>query len=122
MKNVLIYTVAIGGVVVIVALIVFFWKRSGFGSGRAFGNRIAAHVGIPRNVFHMLLVNGGAESGDILKALEKAKLDVGRASIELGPLLSKGIGRIEARFGTQEMVDKVKPIVAELVSKFEMKR
>lgn len=117
----MIYTVAIGGVAFIVALMVFFWKRSGFGSGRTFGNRIAAHVGIPRNVFHMLLVNSGAKSGDVLKALEKSKLDVGPASIALAPLLSKGIGRIEARFGTQEMVDKVKPIVARLVAEFEMK-
>jgi len=119
----LIYTTAIVGVTVIFALAAFFWKRSGFGSGRAFGNRIAAHTGIPRNVFHMLVVNGVADSsGDVLKALEKSQPDLGQASIELGPVLSKGIARMEARFGPQEMVDSVKPIVARLVSEFETKR
>lgn len=119
----MIYTAAIVGVAVIFALAVFFWKRSGFGSGRTFGNRIAAHIGIPRTVFHMLLVNGLADSsGDILKTLEKSKLDLGQASIELGPPLSKGIERMEARFGTQEMIDNVKPIVTRLVSEFETKR
>lgn len=66
----------------------------------------------------MLIVNGVAESGDVLKALERSKLDLGQASIELGPLLSKGVERIEARFGAQEMIDNVKPIVARLVSEF----
>ncbi len=70
----------------------------------------------------MLLVNGVAESGDVLKTLEKSKLDLGQASIALAPVLAKGIGRIEARFGPQEMIDNVKPIVARLVSEFEMKR
>lgn len=110
------------GVAVIFGVMAFFWNRSGFGSGRAFGNRIAAHIGIPRNVFHMLLVHSGAESGEILKDLARLKLDLGQASIELGPVLSKGIGRIEARFGNQEMVDNVKPVVARLVSEFENKR
>ena len=119
----MIYTTAIVGVAVIFALIAFFWTLSGWGSGRAFENRIAAHLGIPRNVFHMLLVNGvGESSRDVLKALEKSKVDLDQASIELGPLLSKGVGRIEARFGPQEMIDNVKPIVSRLVSEFEMKR
>lgn len=119
----MIFTAAIVGVMAILALVVFFWKRNGFGSGRAFGNRIAAHIGIPRNVFHMLLASGVADSsGDVLKALEKSKPDLSQAGIELGPRLSKGIKRMEARFGTQQMVDKVKPIVARLVSEFESKR
>ena len=42
--------------------------------------------------------------------------------MELGPVLARGIKRIEARFGTQEMIDSVKPIVERLVSEFEMKR
>lgn len=29
---------------------------------------------------------------------------------------------MEARFGSQEMIDKAKPVVAKLVSKFERKR
>lgn len=118
----MIYSVAIGGVVVILALVAFFWKQSGFGSGRAFGRRVAAHTGIPQKVFHMLLVNGAEEPGDFMKALEKSTPDLDQASVELGPVLARGIKRIEARFGTQEMIDSVKPIVERLVSEFEMKR
>ena len=70
----------------------------------------------------MLLVNGLAESaGDVLKALEKSTPDLDQASIALGPALSKGITRMEARFGAQEMIDSVKPIVARLLSEFETK-
>ena len=119
-ERVVIHTAAIIGVGVIVALMIYFWKLSGFGSGRAFGNRIAAHTGIPRKVFHMLLVNGLAESsGTVLAALEKSQPDLEQAGITLGPHLANGIRRMEARFGNQEMIDKVKPIVARLVSEFE---
>lgn len=107
---------------VIFAMAAFFWKQFGLGSGRAFGSRIAVHLGMPKNVFHMLLANGAAEPGDVLEALQKSTPDLAQASIELGPTLSKGIGRIEARFGPQEMIDQVKPVVARLVSEFEKKR
>ncbi|MEO8545536.1 MAG: hypothetical protein ABJA49_06445 [Betaproteobacteria bacterium] len=120
---ILIYTAALVGVAAIFALMAFFWKRFGPRSGRAFGNRIAAHNGIPRKVFHMLLASGVADSAvDVLRDLEKSEPDSGQAGIELGPLLAKGIKRMEARFGAQEMIDNVKPIVARLVSEFEMKR
>lgn len=113
----MIYTAAIVGVVAIVALVVFFWKRNGIGSGRVFGNRIAAHIGIPRSLFHSLLDHGvKGSSRELLASLEKAKMGLDQASVELGPSLSRGIERLEVRFGTQEMVDKVKPIVARLVS------
>lgn len=121
-KHVLIYSVAIGGVLVLLGLLAFLWSRTGFGSGRAFGNRIAAHTGMPKNVFHMLLVHGVAEPLDVLKALEKSTPDLAQASTELGPLLARGMGRIEARFGRQEMIDRVKPTVARLVSEFELKQ
>lgn len=104
------------------ALLVFFWKRNGVGSGRTFGNRIAAHLGIPRSLFHSLLAHGVKGSyRDLLASLEKSKLDLDQASIALGPSLAKGIERLEARFGTQETVDKTKPIVARLVSEAQQK-
>jgi hypothetical protein len=56
-----------------------------------------------------------------LASLEKSKLDLDQASIELGPSLSRGIERLEARFGPQEMIDKAKPIVARLVSESDQK-
>ncbi len=117
----MIYTAAIVGVVALIALVVFFW-RSVFGSGRTFGNRIAAHVGISKSLFHSILVHGAkGSSRDLLVSLERSKLDLDQASIALGPSLSRGIERLEAHFGSQEMVDKAKPIVARLVSRFEAK-
>ena len=53
--------VALSGSVVLVGLAVFFWKRSGVGSGRVFGNHIAAHLGFPKSLFHSLLVHGVKE-------------------------------------------------------------
>jgi hypothetical protein len=117
------YTPAIVGVGVLIALVVFFWRRNGIGSGRSFGNRIAAHLGIPRSLFHSLLDHGvkGCSSRERLASLEKTRMGLDQASVELGPSLARGIGRLEARFGTQETVDKVKPIVARLVSESEQK-
>ena len=111
-------TAAILGVGVLIGLLVFFWRQVGAGSGRAFRNRIAAHLGISRSLFRTLLVNGVKGSPrDLLVSLEKSKPDLDQASIELGPSLSRGIDRLEARFGPQDMIDEVKPIVARLVSK-----
>ena len=119
----MIYSAAIVGIAVLVALLVFFWRRSGIGSGRAFANRIAAHIGIPKNVFHILLTHGVSGSPrDLLASLEKSQPGLDQARVELGPTLAKGIERMEARFGRQEMVDKAKPLVAGLVSELERTR
>ena len=111
---------ALVGVVAIVALLVFFWNRSGIGSGRSLGNRVAAHIGIQRSLFYSLLDHGvKGSSRDLLAALEKSKLSLDQASVKLGPSLSRGIERLEAHFGPQEMVEKAKPIVARLVAQGE---
>lgn len=105
-----------------VALLAFFWARSGVGSGRAFGNRIAAHLGIPRSLFHSILAHSVKGSPrELLASLEKAKLGLDQAGVALGPSLAQGIQRLEDRFGRQEMVDKAKPIVARLASESERK-
>ena len=116
----MIYSAAIVGLAALIALLIFFWRRSGIGSGRAFGNRIAAHIGIPKNVFHMLLTHGVSGSPrDLLASLAKSTPELDQASVELGPKLARGIERMEARFGKQDMVDKAKPVVARLVAEFE---
>lgn len=116
----MIQVVAIGGVLTVIALFVFFWKRNGIGSGRAFGNRVAAHLGIPKSLFHSLLDHGVKESSrELLASMQKSGLSLHDAGIELGPTLARGIERLEARFGTQDTVDAVKPKVARLVSDFE---
>lgn len=118
----MIYVPAIVGVGVLVALLVFFWQRNGTGSGRAFGNRIAAHIGIPKGLFHSLLDHGvKGSSRELLASLEKAKMGLDQASVALGPSLARGVERLETRFGTQETVDRAKPIVARLVSESDQK-
>jgi hypothetical protein len=113
----MIFTPVIVGVVALVALAVFFWKRNGIGSGRAFGNRIAAHLGIPRSLFHSLLDHGVKDSSrELLASLEKKGLSLDEASVALAPTLSRGVERLEAHFGPQETVDQTKPIVARLVA------
>lgn len=113
----MLYLPTVLGLVVLVGLLIFFWKRSGPGSGRTFGNRIAAHLGIPRNVFYALLENGvKGSSRELLVSLEKSGLGLQESSVELGPSLSRGMERLETRFGPQEMYDKAKPIVARLVA------
>jgi hypothetical protein len=113
----LVYFPTIVGLVVLIGLAIFFWKRLGPGSGRSFGNKIAAHIGIPRNVFWALLENGvkGSSHG-LLSSLEESRVGIDEASVQIGPSLSRGIERLEARFGRQDMYDKAKPIVARLMA------
>lgn len=111
---------ALLGLVVLAGLAVFFWKRDGPGSGRVFGNRIAAHIGMPKHLFHALLDNGvGGSSRERLAALEKRGLGLHAAGVELAPTLRKGLERLENRFGPQEMYDKARPIVDGLVAESE---
>lgn len=102
---------------ILIALIFFLWKRFGIDSGRGFGNKIAKHNGLRRNTFWDLLKNGVEDSAfDFLKSLERSNMDLDQASIAVGPTLQKGIERLEARFGTQEIYEAAKPIVARLVA------
>ena len=41
---------ALVGLLGLVGVVVFFWLHNGPGSGRPFGNRVAAHIGIPKSV------------------------------------------------------------------------
>lgn len=105
------------GIVLLAGLAVFLWTQIGPGSGRGFGNRVAAHVGIPRGLFHSLLVHGVKGSHlDLLASLQKSRVSLDQAAAALGPPLARGIERLEARFGQQDTVDAVKPIVAKLVA------
>lgn len=114
------YLVILGSVGLLLALAAFFWSRYGPGSGRAFGNKIAKHNGIPRNTFWYLLDNGAKGSAlDILMGLEKSAADLEQASVELGPTLQRGMERLEARFGPQSIYEVAKPIISRLVASSE---
>ena len=113
----LIYAPTVIGVVTLVAILVFFWRRSGLGSGRAFGNKIAAHIGIQRSLFYSILDHGTKDSSrELLASLAKSKYSAEAASVELGPTLVKGIERLEAHFGEQEMVNDAKPKIKKLIA------
>jgi hypothetical protein len=112
--------IAVVGVVAVIALAVYFWKSFGTGSGRGLGNRVAAHIGMPQSLFYVLMDNGvKGSTRDLLVSLENANLDLEQASVELAPTLARGIERLEARFGTQESYEKIKPDVARLMAAFE---
>ena len=114
---------ALAGIAALIVVGVFFWKRFGIGSGRGFGNRVASHVGIPKGVFYLLLDNGvKGSTHDLLVSLQEADFDLDQAAVELGPTLARGIERLEERFGTQGVYEKVKPTIAKLVSEFERKQ
>ena len=114
------YFPAIVSLVGMLGLLVFFWTQLGPGSGRRLGNRVASHIGIPRNVFYALLANGVKESSrELLRSLEKSKVELDEASVALAPVLNRGIERLEGRFGAQESYDKAKPIIARLLAKSE---
>jgi hypothetical protein len=101
----------------LLAFVAFFWSLYGPGSGRAFGNKIAKHNGIPRSTFWYLLDNGAKGSAlDILKKLEKSAADLEQVSVALGPTLQRGMERLEARFGTQSIYEDAKPIISRLVA------
>lgn len=105
------------GVALLLGLAVFLWKQLGPGSGRQLGNRVAAHLGIPRSLFYSLLVHGVKGSHlELLASLQKSKLSLDQASAELAPALARGITRLEARFGQQDSVDVAKPIVEKLLA------
>lgn len=105
---------------VLIGLAVFFWKREGPGSGRAYGNKIASHIGVPRNVFWALLENGvKGSSRELLASLQKGRVSIETASIQVAPSLIRGMERLEARFGTQEMYERAKPSIAKVLAMAE---
>lgn len=111
------YFPTIFGVFVLIGIAVYFWRREGPGSGRAYGNRVAAHIGIPRRVFWPLLENGvKGSSREMLASLQRDGVSLGAASVQVAPLLIRGMERLEARFGTQEMYEQAKPHIAAVLS------
>ena len=114
------YFPTIFGVFVLIGIAVFFWRRDGPGSGRAYGNKIAAHIGIPNKVFWPLLENGvKGSSREMLASLQQNGTSIGAASAHVAPWLVRGIERLEARFGSQEMYEQAKPRIAAFLAESE---
>jgi hypothetical protein len=104
-------------IAILIALMFFLWKHFGIGSGRTFGNKIAKHIGLRQSTFWYLIDNGAKGPAlDLLKSLEQSNTSLDQASATLGPVLQKGIERLETRFGPQEIYEVAKPVVARLVA------
>lgn len=100
--------------------LVLVWKRGGLGKGRKFGNKIAKNLGLSNNFFHSVLELGvSGPSLLTLSMLEDLGYTLEQASIELAPSLDRGLVAFENRFGSQEMIDNAKPIVAQLLTEWE---
>jgi len=111
------YFPTVFGALVLIAIAIFFWKREGPGSGRAFGNKVAAHIGIPRKVFWPLLENGiKGSSREMLASLQDEGVSLAAASVHVAPVLLLGVERLEACFGTQEMYEQAKPMIAAVLA------
>lgn len=105
--------IIVGSLSILIGLSLFFWKTYGPYSGRAFGNRLAKHLNLPRSTFWYLLDNGAKGSAlDLMLSLERHSDGLDSASRQVAPTLQRGLERLEARFGTQGIYEQVKPIVA----------
>ena len=99
------------------AIAAFFWINYGPRSGRSFGNEIASYNKIQRKVFWYLLDNGAKGSSlALLKKIERSSGSIQEASVALAPTLQRGLERLEARFGHQDMYEPAKPIISRLVA------
>lgn len=109
------------GLVAVIGLILFFWRQYGLTSGHAVGNRVAAHLGISRSVFYALLENGvrDVSSRDLLLSLDRSGLSLEEIGVRLAPSLSRGIERLEERFGPQGIYADAKLAVARLLAAAE---
>lgn len=112
--------IAIGLIVVWLGFLIVAWMKGGLGAGRKFGNKLAGHLNINKNLFHSLLDNGiEGPSLQFLGMLERTGMSLQEASMELGPSLQRGIDALESRFGRQAAIDEVKPLVSKLVEEWE---
>ncbi len=109
-------TILIIVALVVVAVLAFGWKFFGLGKARKYGNRIADHLGISRNLFHSILESGVGKDGMpslmLLNGLQAVPVD--RAAVRLAPSLIRGMMALESRFGPQQQIEEIKPVVTTL--------
>ncbi len=108
--------IVLGILAIWLAFIALRWFKGGLRNGRKFGNEIAHHLDIPNNLFHALLENGvNGPSLQLLSSLQTANIPLERVCVELGPSLQRGVIALEAKFGTQEEINRAKPVITKLV-------
>ena len=102
------------------AFMAFIWFRVGLSKGRKIGNKVAAHIGIEKNLFHTILENGvTGPSLQTLSILDNAYLSIDQISVMLAPSLTRGVLALEQRFGQQHQLELAKPIVSALQARWE---
>lgn len=112
--------VLISWAVAILVLWSFVWKRMGLGKGRAYGNKLAAHLGWQKNFFHSVLDNGvNGPSLMLLNSIEQMGVPHHLATVMLAPSLARGLNALDARFAPQAMIEDAKPIVKSLLEEWE---
>lgn len=103
------------------AFMAFIWFRVGLSKGRKIGNKVAAHIGIEKNLFHTILENGvTGPSLQTLSILDNAYLSIDQISVMLAPSLTRGVLALEQRFGQQTQLELAKPIVSALQARWEI--
>ena len=112
--------VLIGWAVAILVLWRFIWSRMGLGKGRAYGNKLAAHLGWQKNFFHSVLDNGvNGPSLMVLNSIMQMGVSHHQATVMLAPSLARGLNALDSRFGPQAMIEEAKPIVKNLLEEWE---
>jgi hypothetical protein len=103
--------IAVGALVLVwFAKMALGWFGLGLGAGRKYGNQIADHLGLSRNLFHTILEHG--VDGPSLVVLGSLKaLPVDRAAVKLAPSMVRGLMKLEKKFGTQPQIEEAKQAV-----------
>ncbi len=92
------------------------WFGLGLGKGRAYGNKLAAHLGWRKNFFHTVLDMGtGDQSLLLLKGFSQSGEDLRAVAIALAPSLEAGLKALESRFGPQSEIEAAKQTVGKLL-------
>ncbi|SDI00324.1 hypothetical protein SAMN05660652_02704 [Propionivibrio dicarboxylicus] len=92
----------------------------GLGKSRAYGNKLAAHLGWEKNFFHSVLDNGvNGPSLMVLDSIEKMGVTPHQAAVMLAPSLAHGLNKLASRVGPQAMIEKAEPTVKSLLEEWE---
>lgn len=106
--------------VAILVLWRFVAKRMGLGKSRAYGDKLAVHLGWEKKFFHSVLDNGvNGPSLMVLNSIEQMGVTLHQAAVMLAPSLAHGLNKLASRFGPQAMVEEAEPIVKGLLEEWE---
>ena len=107
-----------------IGFLMWRWVAGGFHKGRRYGNRIAAHLGMEKNLFHTLVEHGGVPAYPLmyLSSLHQAGLSEHDAAVILAPALRNGLLDLDARFGAQKQLEAAKPVIAKLLQELESRQ